>query len=209
MDAFGQRRGKPAFDRSADLSLVVARAEVGQDNQLVPEAIRPLDDVVQVGVAEFVDFFLPVFRPEEGHFRDQDLGFVERRIRVQAGRGTVSHVTDQRHPHLVADLERVCDYLVVLVASRVQVAGEIDTLLASHHRVTGRELDTEKLPATAQVIEASGSDEQRSLLIRSDNALQDTEWSVQPVNLEDIVLAYMGRAAHGEGARSSRSEVRP
>ncbi len=37
--------------------------------------------------------------------------------------------------HLVADLERVCDYLVVLVASRVQVAGEIDELLASHHRL--------------------------------------------------------------------------
>ncbi len=31
--------------------------------------------------------------------------------------------------HLVADLERVCDYLIVLVASRVQVAGEVDDLL--------------------------------------------------------------------------------
>jgi ABC-2 type transport system ATP-binding protein len=111
--------------------------------------------------------------------------------------------------HLVADLERVCDYLVVLVASRVQVAGEIDALLASHHRVTGRGFDTEKLPATAQVIEASGGDEQRSLLVRSDNALQDTGWSVQPVNLEDLVLAYMGRGAHGGDGRSSRSEVRP
>ena len=39
--------------------------------------------------------------------------------------------------HLVADLERVCDYLVVLVGSRLQIAGEIDELLASHHRLSG------------------------------------------------------------------------
>ncbi|HEX3540496.1 MAG TPA: ABC transporter ATP-binding protein [Acidimicrobiales bacterium] len=34
--------------------------------------------------------------------------------------------------HLVADVERVCSYLIVLVASRVQLAGPIDELLASH-----------------------------------------------------------------------------
>jgi ABC-2 type transport system ATP-binding protein len=34
--------------------------------------------------------------------------------------------------HLVSDLERICDYLIVLVASRVQVAGPVAELLASH-----------------------------------------------------------------------------
>src|SRR6202046_3870331 len=48
--------------------------------------------------------------------------------------------------HLVADLERVCDYLVVLVASRVQIAGEVDELLASHHRLTGALRDPGSLP---------------------------------------------------------------
>ena len=48
--------------------------------------------------------------------------------------------------HLVADLERVCDYLVVLVDSRVQVAGDIDELLASHHRLTGPRRDRDELP---------------------------------------------------------------
>src|SRR4029077_14279050 len=33
--------------------------------------------------------------------------------------------------HLVADLERVCDYLVVLVDSRVQLAGDVDELVAT------------------------------------------------------------------------------
>jgi ABC-2 type transport system ATP-binding protein len=39
--------------------------------------------------------------------------------------------------HLVADLERVCDYLVVLASSRVQVAGAVDGLLATHRRLIG------------------------------------------------------------------------
>ncbi|MGH3188449.1 MAG: hypothetical protein ACRDPY_05895 [Streptosporangiaceae bacterium] len=49
--------------------------------------------------------------------------------------------------HLVADLERICDYLVVLAASRVQVAGEIEGLLAAHHRLTGSRLGARALPA--------------------------------------------------------------
>ena len=48
--------------------------------------------------------------------------------------------------HLVADLERVCDYLIVLVASRVQVAGEVDDLLATHHLLTGPRRDPAACP---------------------------------------------------------------
>lgn len=40
--------------------------------------------------------------------------------------------------HLMADLERVCDYLVLLVASRVALDGRIDALLASQHRLDPR-----------------------------------------------------------------------
>jgi ABC-2 type transport system ATP-binding protein len=50
-----------------------------------------------------------------------------------AGRGTSVVLSS----HLVADLELICDYLVVLVASRVRLAGEIAALLASHHQRTG------------------------------------------------------------------------
>ncbi len=35
--------------------------------------------------------------------------------------------------HLVADLERVCDYLIVLAAGRLQVAGTVTELLAGSH----------------------------------------------------------------------------
>src|SRR5436305_4620222 len=48
--------------------------------------------------------------------------------------------------HLIADLERVCDYLVVLIAGRVAVEGDVDTLLASHHRLVGTRHNRAELP---------------------------------------------------------------
>ena len=68
--------------------------------------------------------------------------------------------------HLVADLERVCDYLVVLASSRVQVAGDIDELLASHHRLTGPRRDPAALPAQYEVVEESHTDKQSTLIVR-------------------------------------------
>jgi ABC-2 type transport system ATP-binding protein len=110
--------------------------------------------------------------------------------------------------HLVADLERVCDHLVVLVASRVQIAGEVEELLASHHRLTGARRDPASLPTDQQVIEASHTDRQSTLLVHSDGPIHDPAWTVEQVSLEDVVLAYMGRAASTEQHRPPLSEVR-
>jgi ABC-2 type transport system ATP-binding protein len=95
--------------------------------------------------------------------------------------------------HLVADLERVCDYLVVLVASRVRVAGEVSTLLASHRRLSGPRRDLRTLPAGQDVIEESHTDKQTVLLVRTGEPVHDPAWTVTPVSLEDLVLAYMSR----------------
>lgn len=97
--------------------------------------------------------------------------------------------------HLVADLERVCDYMVVLVASQVALAGDVDQLLASHHRLVGARRDTVSLPAGFEVIEASHTDRQSTLLVRTDDSIHDPAWTVQPVGLEDLVLAYMRRTS--------------
>jgi ABC-2 type transport system ATP-binding protein len=111
--------------------------------------------------------------------------------------------------HLVADLERVCDYLIVLVASRVQLAGEVDVLLASHHRLTGARRDPASLPADQEVIEASHTDRQSTLLVRSDSPIYDPSWTVEQVGMEDLVLAYMGQAGAAEPRRPPLTEVRP
>ncbi|MGH3215890.1 MAG: ABC transporter ATP-binding protein [Trebonia sp.] len=99
--------------------------------------------------------------------------------------------------HLVADLERVCDYLIVLVGSRVRVAGPVDELLATHHLLTGPRRDPATLPAGQQVISASHTDRQTTLLIRTSEPVLDPAWTVSEVALEDLVLAYMRQAAGG------------
>ena len=103
--------------------------------------------------------------------------------------------------HLVSDLERVCDYLVVLAASRVRLAGEVGELLASHHRLSGPRRDPAALPAGQEVIEESHTDRQSTLLVRTDDPILDPAWTVRPVSLEDLVLAYMSRARGPEPRR--------
>jgi ABC-2 type transport system ATP-binding protein len=103
--------------------------------------------------------------------------------------------------HLVADLERVCDYLIVLVASKVQLTGAVEELLASHHRLSGPRRDPRTLPAGQEVIEASHTDKQTTLLVRTSEPILDPAWMVKPVSLEDMVLAYLGRGSQARPAR--------
>jgi ABC-2 type transport system ATP-binding protein len=105
--------------------------------------------------------------------------------------------------HLVADLERVCDYLVVLVASHVQLCGEVSDLLRSHHRLSGPRRDLATLPSNQEVIEESHTDRQTTLLVRTDDPILDPVWNVKPVTLEDLVLAYMSRSREDKPSRRS------
>jgi ABC-2 type transport system ATP-binding protein len=109
--------------------------------------------------------------------------------------------------HLVTDLERVCDHLVLLVGSRVLVTGEIEPLLASHHRLTGPRRDPARLPSNQEVIEESHTDRQTTLLVRTDEPILDPAWTVEPVGLEDLVLAYMGRDSAVDSSRATLAEV--
>ena len=109
--------------------------------------------------------------------------------------------------HLVADLERVCDHLVVLAASRVQVSGDVSALVASHHRLSGPRRDPTTLPAAQQVVQASHTDKQTNLLVRTDEPIMDPAWTVRPVTLEDLVLAYMSQAREAQPPRPSRLGV--
>jgi ABC-2 type transport system ATP-binding protein len=106
--------------------------------------------------------------------------------------------------HLVGDVERVCDYLIVLVASRVQIAGDVEELLASHHRLIGPRSAT--IPDGQVVVDSSFTDRVSTLLVRSDGPLTDARWTVESVGLEDLVLAYMGRGRRS-GAGSDPEDV--
>jgi ABC-2 type transport system ATP-binding protein len=102
--------------------------------------------------------------------------------------------------HLVADLERACDYLILLVGSRVQVAGDVEHLLATHRLLIGPRRDPARLPEDQHVISASHTDRQTTLTVRTEGPIHDPAWTVSKIGLEDLVLAYMSRTA-GSGRR--------
>jgi len=109
--------------------------------------------------------------------------------------------------HLVSDVERACDYLVVLVDSRVQVAGDIDHLLATHYRLTGPRRDNDTIPGDQHVLAASHTDRQSTYLVRTESPILDPAWDVTDLTLEDLVLAYM-RGAPGVTARPTLEALR-
>jgi ABC-2 type transport system ATP-binding protein len=104
--------------------------------------------------------------------------------------------------HLVSDLERACDYLIVLVGSKVRVVGEIETLLACHHRLTGPRRDEDRLPSGQRVVSASHTDRQSTFIVRTDEPIHDPAWTVSQVGLEDLVLAYMETTTDSGGRRA-------
>ena len=95
--------------------------------------------------------------------------------------------------HLVSDLERVCDYLIVLVASKVQVAGEVDELMATHVRISGGR--GAAVPDGVEILEESHTERQTTLVVRTPKPIDDPKWTVESLTLEDLVLAYMARPA--------------
>jgi ABC-2 type transport system ATP-binding protein len=97
--------------------------------------------------------------------------------------------------HLVSDLERVCDYLIVLVSSRVQLAGETEDLLAQHHRIVCTRREETDLPSGLDVIWAEHTDRQSTFIVRGETEQPSGDWSAEHLDLEDLVLTYMERAA--------------
>jgi ABC-2 type transport system ATP-binding protein len=93
--------------------------------------------------------------------------------------------------HLLSDIERVCDHLIVMAEGRVQLAGSVDELLAGHKLLTGRRRDVGSMPNDQVVVRASHTDRQTTVLVRTAGPILDPAWVVADVGLEDLVLAYM------------------
>ena len=99
--------------------------------------------------------------------------------------------------HLVADLERVCDYLIVLQAARVQVLGPVDDLLDRHKLLVGPRRDPDRIAGVAAVVRATHTGRQSTLLVRTDGPVRDPAMAVADVTLEDLVLAYLADPSAG------------
>jgi ABC-2 type transport system ATP-binding protein len=132
---------------------------------------------------------------------DEPVASLDPLARREFLQGLMAHVAEHESSvilssHLVSDLERVCDYLIVLVASRVRVAGEVDDLLSSHYRLTGHRRDPADMPPGVEVIEGSHTDRQSTLIVRSSTPIDDPSFTVEQITLEDLVLAYMSQISN-------------
>src|SRR5438132_3892491 len=68
--------------------------------------------------------------------------------------------------HVLAELERVADYLILMSQGQVQVAGEVDDLLASHRILTGPAADASRY-AEWPVVHVRRAEAQAHLLVRA------------------------------------------
>jgi ABC-2 type transport system ATP-binding protein len=94
--------------------------------------------------------------------------------------------------HVVAELERISDYLIVLSDGHLQVSGDVDSLLESHRVLAGPTSEVERLKREVAVVHERTAGRQTNVLIRTPSAFIAPEgWQVLPTNLEELVLSYL------------------
>ena len=96
--------------------------------------------------------------------------------------------------HIIADLERVCDYLIILSAARVQLAEELDRVVDTHKLLVGARRDPTAIAADHHVVQAVHTDRQTTLMVRTNGHIWDPSWEQHEVRLEEIILAYLSRS---------------
>jgi ABC-2 type transport system ATP-binding protein len=111
--------------------------------------------------------------------------------------------------HILADLERVCDYLVILSAAHVQLAGDIEDIVARHKLLVGPRLGAERIAKAHRVVQERHTDRQSSLLIETTTTttVGDPAWLVEQPSLEEIMLAYLGQSSPTQNPARTRLEV--
>jgi ABC-2 type transport system ATP-binding protein len=93
--------------------------------------------------------------------------------------------------HLVADLERVCDHLVILAGGRTQLVGPIEEILSTHRLLTGPRSAAAEVARMHEVVRQSHTERQTTLLVRANGHVYDASWELHDLDLEEIVLGYL------------------
>ena len=95
--------------------------------------------------------------------------------------------------HIIADLERVCDHIVILAKGHTQLSGPIDDIVSKHRLLTGPRTDAAAVSRVHNVIRESHTERQTTLLVQANGHVYDSSWELHDVDLEEIVLAYLGQ----------------
>ncbi len=93
--------------------------------------------------------------------------------------------------HQIADLEKVCDYLIILSSSRLLVSEDIEQLMETHRWLTCRSEDDDRALRSGRVLEIHRNGRTSRLLVKVDRPINESGWQVENASLEDIVLGYL------------------
>src|SRR5712691_11559435 len=114
--------------------------------------------------------------------------------------------------HVLAELERVAGYLILLSGGSVRIAGEVDDLLTRHRVLTGPAAEADRFTERLGVVHAWRREAQAHLLIRTNGSTDPVPpgWETHPVSLEELTLAYLrepGASALPGPARGRNAET--
>jgi len=101
--------------------------------------------------------------------------------------------------HVIGELQRICDWIIVLNHGSVQIVGAVDELLAGHRLLTGPRAAAGDVPG---VVHRRDSDRHASMVVRLDpgHPTLHPRWHSAPVGLEEIVLAHLQQAETPPGS---------
>jgi ABC-2 type transport system ATP-binding protein len=93
--------------------------------------------------------------------------------------------------HVIADIERVSDHIVLLTDGHVRLQGDVEELLSTHRLLTGGRRPLGRIGGVGEIVRQRHSGRQMTLLARIDRPVVDPSWSVDEIGLEELLLAYM------------------
>lgn len=129
-------------------------------------------------------------------------------LRVMLDAAVESGTTVLLSSHIISDLERTCDYLVILNRGAVRLSNDLEDAVRTHKRLVGPRQATDDIASRHTIIETSDTPAQTSLLVRLNGPLFGSSWDVQDVSLEEVVLAYLDQSTYVPSSRHEATEVR-
>ncbi|WP_031509580.1 ABC transporter ATP-binding protein [Streptomyces megasporus] len=108
--------------------------------------------------------------------------------------------------HVLADLEGICDHLLLLAGGRMRLAGDVEDLVAGHRLMIGPSQGAEGGFPDEIVVEARSTQRQATVLIRGAAPAGLPGWEAHEPTLEELALAHL-RSSRKAGDRSAATEV--
>ncbi|NUR47841.1 MAG: ABC transporter ATP-binding protein [Hamadaea sp.] len=100
--------------------------------------------------------------------------------------------------HVLADMEGICDHLLLLAGGRVHLAGGVEDLIAGHRVLIGLHRESGHGFPPSAVVESRTTGRQQTVLIRAEAQIDTGHWDVLTPTLEELAMAYLrtATAAH-------------